>query len=89
MHHKPMRVMAARDDCHFLRGEVQMDDAYLGGERAGGKSGRNLAAKVPLVAAVPADARRRYNHITPAAVEGVNSEASVKFAEENFASGTA
>ena len=41
MHHKLMGVMAACDYCEELRGHVQMDDAYLGGERTGGKPGRS------------------------------------------------
>jgi hypothetical protein len=35
-----------------LAGTVQLDDPYLGGERAGGKSGRGSENKVPFVAAV-------------------------------------
>jgi hypothetical protein len=31
---------------------VQLDDAYLGGERSGGKPGRGSENKVPFVAAV-------------------------------------
>ena len=35
-----------------LQGRVEIDDAYLGGKRAGGKSGRGSENKVPFVAAV-------------------------------------
>jgi hypothetical protein len=35
-----------------LTGRVEIDDAYLGGERSGGKSGRGSENKVPFVAAV-------------------------------------
>lgn len=35
MHHKIMTAMAAREAQHRLSGTVQVDDAYLGGERAG------------------------------------------------------
>lgn len=38
--HKLMQVMAARDAQAQLGGLVQIDDAYLGGERNGGKRGR-------------------------------------------------
>jgi len=34
-----------------LEGQVQVDDAYLGGERTGGKAGRGSENKVPFVAA--------------------------------------
>lgn len=35
-----------------LEGRVEIDDAYLGGERSGGKRGRGAAGKTPVVAAV-------------------------------------
>ena len=35
-----------------LTGRVEMDDAYLGGVRSGGKRGRGAAGKTPFVAAV-------------------------------------
>ena len=40
MRHKLMQVMMERDRAHPLGGSVQLDDAYLGGERSGGKRGR-------------------------------------------------
>ena len=52
MQHKINRAMAQHDSTHRLRGTVQLDDAYLGGERAGGKCGRGSENKVPFVAAV-------------------------------------
>lgn len=50
--HKIMEVMRLREDARQLRGRIEMDDAYLGGERAGGKAGRGLENKVSFVAAV-------------------------------------
>lgn len=52
MHHKIMTAMAAQEAQRHLAGAVQVDDAYLGGERAGGKPGRGSENKVPIVAAV-------------------------------------
>jgi hypothetical protein len=52
IHHKLMQVMAARDERYVLEGKVQVDDAYLGGERSGGKVGRGSENKIPFVAAV-------------------------------------
>jgi ribosomal protein L37AE/L43A len=49
--HKLMDVMAQRESHRELTGRVEMDDAYLGGERAG-KRGRGSENKVPFVAAV-------------------------------------
>jgi transposase-like protein len=50
--HKLMQVMMERDAAKPLSGRVEMDDAYLGGERSGGKRGRGAPGKVPFVAAV-------------------------------------
>jgi len=52
MHQKITAAMAERDGVHRLEGTVQLDDAYLGGERTGGKVGRGSENKVPFVAAV-------------------------------------
>ncbi len=35
-----------------LQGFIELDDAYLGGERSGGKVGRGAAGKTPFIAAV-------------------------------------
>jgi len=50
--HKIMEAMRLREDRRELDGRVEMDDAYLGGERSGGKTGRGSENKVPIVAAV-------------------------------------
>ena len=50
--HKLMEVMCVREDSRVLDGRVEIDDAYLGGELAGGKSGRGSENKVPFIAAV-------------------------------------
>ena len=54
--HKPMQVMM--DDRETLSGWIQLDDAYLGGERSGGKRGRGAPGKTPFVAAVQTRAGR-------------------------------
>ena len=38
--HKLMEVMRVREEGRQLDGRVEIDDAYLGGERSGGKAGR-------------------------------------------------
>jgi hypothetical protein len=49
--HKLMQVMLERDQDKPLTGErIEVDDAYIGGERSGGK--RGSAGKTPFVAAV-------------------------------------
>jgi transposase-like protein len=50
--HKLMESMRQREDDRQLSGRVEIDDAYLGGERPGGKSGRGSENKVPFIAAV-------------------------------------
>ena len=51
---KLMEVMRQRNSIYRLAGDVQVDDAYLGGERPmkPGKSGRSAEGKIPFVAAV-------------------------------------
>lgn len=50
--HKLMQVMFVREASRQLEGRVEIDDAYLGGELPGGKSGRGSENKVSFVAAV-------------------------------------
>jgi transposase-like protein len=52
MHHKLMQAMVVREERYRLEGQVQVDDAYLGGERTGGKVGRGSENKLPFIAAV-------------------------------------
>lgn len=49
--HKLLQVMEEREQRRELSGRVEIDDAYLGGERRG-KRGRGSPNKVPFVAAV-------------------------------------
>jgi len=50
--HKLMQVMFEQERDRRLLDVVQIDDAFLGGERTGGKRGRGSENKVPLIAAV-------------------------------------
>jgi len=52
MHHKLRQVMLERNREKPLEGRIEMDDAYLGGERNGGKRGRGSPGKTPFLAAV-------------------------------------
>ena len=51
MKHKLAQVMLARNASKHLKGNVQMDDAYIGGARSG-RRGRGATGKTPVVAAV-------------------------------------
>jgi len=55
MRHKLMQVMMERESGKKLKGRIELDDAYLGGERTGGKRGRGSENKTPFVAAVQTD----------------------------------
>lgn len=48
---KLMETMRQRNKRYKLKGDVQLDDAYLGGEKPG-KRGRGAAGKIPFVIAV-------------------------------------
>lgn len=88
MHHKIMTAMAARESQHRLSGTVQVDDAYLGGERAGGTPGRGSENKVPFVAAVSLNDQGNplYAKVTP--LPGFTSDAISEWARANLAPGT-
>ena len=49
---KLSEVMRLSNDAEPLEGRVEMDDAYLGGQRSGGKTGRGSPGKQPIVVAV-------------------------------------
>ncbi|TNC93326.1 MAG: hypothetical protein FD119_4110, partial [Stygiobacter sp.] len=51
MKHKLLQVMAEREDGRVLDGQIQVDDAYLGGARPG-KRGRGSENKVSFLVAV-------------------------------------
>ncbi len=51
MKHKILQVMQRREHSRELQGRVEIDDAYLGGERKG-PPGRGSPNKVPFIAAV-------------------------------------
>ena len=53
--HKLIQVMSERENGRVLSGRIELDDAYFGGERSGGKVGRGSENKIPFLAAVEAD----------------------------------
>lgn len=88
LHHKINRAMAQQDAIHRLSGAVQLDDAYLGGERAGGKVGRGSENKVPFVAAVSLNDKGRPLHLKLSLVSGFTSQAIGKWAKAALMPGT-
>ena len=53
---KLAEVMRISGEAERLEGRVEMDDAYLGGQKSGGKTGRGSPGKRPFVVAVQTDA---------------------------------
>ena len=87
LHHKINRAMAARVATHTLSGEVQLDDAYLGGEHPGGKPGRGSENKVPFVAAVSLDANGHPLYVKLQRVKAFNSASIQAWAKAALAPG--
>jgi transposase-like protein len=84
LHHKINHAMAEQDRSDLLGGTVQLDDAYLGGERAGGKVGRGSENKVPFVAAVSVNAQGHPLYLKLNRVSGFTSEAIGKWAQASL-----
>jgi transposase-like protein len=82
MKHKLMRAMAAREAAKpKLAGRVEVDDAYLGGERSGGKRGRGAAGKTPIIAAVETTAERKPRRLRLTVVKGFRKREVEKLAK--------
>jgi transposase-like protein len=88
LHQKINRAMAQQDSTHRLHGVVQLDDAYLGGERSGGKPGRGSENKVPFVAAVSLNAKGHPMHLKLSMVSGFTSKAIGQWAKASLMPGT-
>jgi transposase-like protein len=87
--HKLMRAMAAREAGKpKLEGRVEIDDAYLGGERSGGKRGRGAAGKPPFVAAVETTADRKPRRLRLSLVKGFRKKEVEKIAKRDIAAGS-
>src|SRR3954453_7085837 len=89
MKHKLMRAMANREEQKpKLEGRVEIDDAYLGGERSGGKRGRGAAGKTPIVAAVETTAERKPRRLKLTVVKGFRKKEVAKLAKRDLAPGS-
>ena len=82
--HKLLQTMLLREEPRRLDERVQIDDAYLGGEKPG-KRGRGSQNKTPFVAAVQtsADGRPRFMRLTP--LTGFTNEAIKAWANTSLA----
>ena len=88
MKHKIMAVMARREGETRLGGRVEMDDAYLGGRRSGGKRGRGAAGKTPFVVAVSTGPEGRPRKLKLAPVRGFRKREIARGAERWLAPGS-
>ena len=86
MKQKIMQVMLTREAAKPLQGRVELDDAYLGGERSG-KRGRGAAGKTPFVAAVETTAERRPRKLKLLPIKGFRKREVERLARQHLASG--
>jgi hypothetical protein len=83
---KLMEAMRQRNHIDKLAGDVQIDDAYLGGEKPG-KTGRGAASKTPFVIAVETrEDKPIYTQLRR--VSGFTSAAIRSYATANIAPGS-
>jgi transposase-like protein len=89
MKHELMRAMGRREAAKpKLAGRVEVDDAYLGGERPGGKRGRGAAGKTPIVAAVETTPDRKPRRLRLSVVKGFRKKEVERLAKRDFAPGS-
>lgn len=82
--HKLKQVMMERDADKQLTGRIEIDDAYIGGERPGGKRGRGADAKTPFVAAVETTAEGKPVRLKLHRVSGFSCRALSDFAKRGL-----
>ncbi len=82
--HKLSQVMLERDATKQLSGRIELDDAYLGGERSGGKRGRGAAGKTPFVAAVQTTPEGKPVRLKLRRVTGFSGQAIAGFAKRSL-----
>ena len=87
VHNKIMQAMSEREETYLLRGKVQIDDAYLGGERCGGRPGRGSENKVPIVAAVSVNEAGCPVHVKLSTVPTFSFAAIADWAQDSLAIG--
>lgn len=86
--HKLMQVMQERDAKKPLSGFIELDDAYLGGERSDGKTGRGASGKTPFVAAVQTTANSQPERIKLQVVDGFRKDTIRDWARQAIAPGS-
>ena len=87
MKHKLMQVMMERENDKKLSGFIELDDAYLGGERTGCKRGRGAAGKMPFVAAVETTNERSPVRVKLSVVKGFRSSEITSWSRQHLSQG--
>ena len=82
--HKLGQVMLERDGAKRLCGRIEIDDAYIGGERSGGKRGRGAPGKTPFVAAVETTPEGKPVRLKLRRVAGFRSASIAAFAKQSL-----
>ncbi len=88
MKHKLMEAMTSAEASRKLAGLVELDDAYLGGRRRGGKAGRGSENKRPFVAAVATKDDGHPIHVALDPVPSFTNEATADWARIRLAPNT-
>ena len=81
---KLMRVMLEREAGTMLTERVEIGDAYIGGERTGGKVGRGAEGKTPFVVAIQTDIDGRLQKIALHKLSGFTNEQIDAFAKKKL-----
>lgn len=85
--HKILQVMLECNQGETLTGRIEIDDAYLGGERPG-KRGRGAAHKFPFVAAVQTNEKGHPQRLQLRRVAGFSVAELTRFAQSSVAAGS-
>lgn len=88
MKQKLMQVMMERDHAKPLSGFIEIDDAYLGGERTGCKPGRGAEGKTPFIAAVETTNKGQPTRIKLNVVKGFRTSEIVSWSTHHLIAGS-
>lgn len=83
-----MRSMERREEFYVLGGQVEVDDAYLGGKRTSGKAGRGSENMFPFVTAVSFSEKSHLLRAKLTRVLGFTLKAIAQWAKSHLAPGS-
>lgn len=88
LRHKLMEVMYERNENRKLKGDIELDDAYLGGQRSGGKRGRGAPGKIPFLAAVEKNKQEHPIYMKLSRLEGFSGQEIESWVGDNLQPGS-